>query len=64
VLEGDLSLVECVSDPQACKKVDVCITSELWREVADKIKDILSAYTLKDMVNKHFKKTGSLSFEI
>src|SRR3972149_5532772 len=50
ILEGDLSLIDCVNNPSACDKVSTCVTRDIWTEMGDKISEVLSSYTLDDLV--------------
>jgi Rrf2 family protein len=50
VLEGGLSLVECVDDPKACKLQADCLTRPVWRGVSRLVKQHLSSLTLQDVL--------------
>jgi Rrf2 family protein len=56
ILEGDLSLVDCVKDPSCCNKVSVCVTREVWIKLKEEITDILNSFTLQDLVNMQKEK--------
>ncbi|MBU3955237.1 Rrf2 family transcriptional regulator [bacterium] len=58
VLEGGLFLTECVKNKKYCKRSDVCVTNDIWKNVQDKMMEVLKSITLKDMVDMHLKKTG------
>jgi Rrf2 family protein len=58
ILEGPLSLIECLSDSKACQKVSSCVTREIWKEVSDAISKIFYSVTLEDMVNRKREKEG------
>lgn len=49
-LEGSLSPVECVNAPSVCSRVSFCVTRDVWKEVGEKISQILESVTLRDMV--------------
>ncbi len=53
VLEGDLNLVECVKDGSSCDRVSSCATRRVWALLGDKIKEVLSSFTLADLVKEH-----------
>ncbi|OGX14793.1 MAG: hypothetical protein A2166_05765 [Omnitrophica WOR_2 bacterium RBG_13_41_10] len=59
VLEGSLSLVECVENTSVCRRVQFCVTRDIWQEITDKITQTLRAVTLKDMVDKQKAKHKS-----
>jgi Rrf2 family protein len=50
VLEGDFSLVECVTDPKVCDRASQCVTQSVWCRVGQAIASTLSAITLADLV--------------
>ena len=58
-LEGPLSLVECIKDPDTCERTDFCITRDVWNELSDKMDDFLLSVTLQHMVEKHRRKQKS-----
>jgi Rrf2 family protein len=52
-LEGDLSLVECVTAPASCHRTDVCVTQGVWCQVSRAIAETLARVTLADLVAQH-----------
>lgn len=50
VLEGGLSLVDCVKNPKACKRQAHCPTRRLWQELSRLLKEQLSSLTLQDVL--------------
>jgi Rrf2 family transcriptional regulator, cysteine metabolism repressor len=59
ILEGPICLVDCVKEPETCPKFKECSTRDIWTELSDKIEEILSAYTLEDLVNMQNAKAGA-----
>jgi len=57
-VEGDLSVVECVTAPDVCQRVDECVTRDIWELLRDRIVETLDAITLEDMVGRHRQKQG------
>lgn len=51
ILEGNISLVECVKNPSVCSRVSKCATRDIWVKLDEKVSEVLSAITLKDLVN-------------
>ena len=49
-LEGPCSLVDCVSDEQACDQIDTCVTRDVWKVLGNKIEEVLNGYTLASLV--------------
>ncbi len=50
VLEGGISLSDCVENPKVCDKSEVCLTRSLWEEATKAMHDRLEATTLAEMV--------------
>jgi Rrf2 family cysteine metabolism transcriptional repressor len=61
ILEGPLSLIECLHDPKTCQKVRTCVTREVWQKVSDAINGIFRSVTLEDLVNRKREKEGIVS---
>ena len=60
VLEGKISLVDCIEDPSSCVRASNCVTRDIWEIVTDNISETLRAITLNTLVEKVLtrKKTG------
>jgi Rrf2 family protein len=52
VLEGPISVVDCVADRDVCARVDFCAARDVWEEVNNAIEDVLVRRTLEDLVEK------------
>jgi len=61
ILEGPLDLIECLNDPTTCRKVQTCVTRDVWKEVQEAICGIFHSITLEDMLNRKGEKEGSIS---
>ena len=57
-LEGPLSLVDCVGDPELCDRSHRCVTRDVWSDVGSAIEQVLEAVTLADLVKKHSQKAA------
>jgi Rrf2 family protein len=55
-LEGETCLVDCVSNPAACRRFDVCASRELWSLLNGKIGDVLDSFTLSALVDLNREK--------
>jgi Rrf2 family protein len=64
ILEGPLFVVDCVSDPKFCKKVNSCGARELWVTLSKKIEEVLSSFTLQDLCNRQIKKKEEVIYYI
>jgi Rrf2 family cysteine metabolism transcriptional repressor len=51
-VEGDLSLVDCVSNPDICPKSKSCINREVWVKLSDDMIHTLESITLADLIEK------------
>jgi len=56
VCEGELSLVECVTDPESCSRSPRCATRDLWQDVKEAMDGVLGILTLQDLVSRQTKK--------
>ena len=50
LLEGDLSLVDCVTSPNVCNRVAICPTRNIWTQMSNLLKNYLKGVTLADIV--------------
>lgn len=60
-LEGDLNLVECVTNPGSCSRFEQCVTQQVWCQVARSIADTLEGITLADLVQRHRQRSENLA---
>jgi Rrf2 family protein len=56
VLEGDLSLIECVQMPGTCRREPVCVSQEVWQKLGAVISETLDAITLEELVARQREK--------
>lgn len=52
LLEGSLSIMECLYHPEACDRSETCLTRQVWREAAQAMYDKLESLTLWKLVQK------------
>lgn len=55
-LEGDLDLIECSRNQDACNRVAGCASRGLWEGLSDKITEYLSSVTLDDLLKIKLEK--------
>ena len=55
ILEGPLSISDCIEENATCDNLDRCATRVLWVKIRDAINDIFSSVTLQDIINEHCK---------
>ncbi|NIQ88255.1 MAG: Rrf2 family transcriptional regulator [Deltaproteobacteria bacterium] len=51
VLEGGLSLVNCVEDPKICEREKNCPTRDIWLRMSERLMEELSSLTLSDVLD-------------
>ncbi len=51
-MEGSMSPVECVDNPDICSRHNNCVTTEIWAEIGKECFKILESYSLEDMVDR------------
>jgi len=52
VLEGSITPVECVDDPNVCSRADICVTRDVWTDVKKAMAGVLESVTLQDLVER------------
>ncbi len=56
ILEGPSILVDCVSKPKTCDRSEACATRDIWSLLGSKIDEVLSGFTLEQLVTMQEKK--------
>jgi len=57
VMEGDLSVVQCVKDGEGfCDRFETCTTVRLWTKVSDAISSVVDNVTLADLLRWEVEK--------
>jgi len=56
VCEGQLSVVECVTDPALCARSPRCAARDLWMELKMAMEGVLGSLTLRDLVERQHRK--------
>jgi len=51
ILEGGLSLVDCVEDPKVCKRENDCPTRDIWLRMSARLLEELSSLSLQDVLD-------------
>lgn len=65
VLEGDLILIDCLKRSASCKRVNICVTQDVWCKLGKTISDTLEKITLQDLVNQvNAKSQQEVSYSI
>ncbi len=56
VLEGSISLVDCIDDPEICEKTEHCAAHDLWAQIKDLMESVLESVTLQNMAERQRQK--------
>ena len=65
VLEGDLDLIECTRDEDACNRVAGCASRGIWVGLSEKMTEYLSSMTLEDLLKiKQEKVSKTIEYSI
>lgn len=59
LLEGSITPVECVTNPEVCPRSPTCVTRDVWGELKKAINGVLESTTLQDLVERQKKKEQS-----
>ena len=65
VMEGPLSIVDCVSAPKRCKLSENCAPREVWCKLNDDIRGLMGGISLADILATYEKqnaKDGSMDY--
>ena len=49
-VDGPVSMIDCVLDPETCDRIDYCECIGVWRDINDAIVRTLEKYTLQDLI--------------
>ena len=52
-LEGELAVVDCLLEEDACDKAYACPTRVVWKKVRDGLNEIVDGITLQDMLDDY-----------
>lgn len=53
VLEGPVSISDCLVDEDSCENSGACVTKLVWAKIRDAIEDVMKSITLCDMVSDY-----------
>ena len=60
LLEGSIAPVDCVNDPKACPRSELCVTRDIWGELKKAMDGVLESITLQDLVERQKGKEQSV----
>lgn len=55
VLEGPVSLSDCLLDEDICENSGICVTKVVWEKIKKGIEEVIHSITLQDMINDYNK---------
>ena len=58
VMEGPVSIVDCVSARDCCPRIASCVTREIWTELNNQIREALQKITLQEIIDRYRAKSG------
>jgi len=51
LFEGEFNLVECVTDPKSCNRTKTCQTINVWKKLANALKNTAEKITLESILD-------------
>lgn len=62
LFEGELTLVDCVSDEKSCPRIKNCQTTNVWKRIANSVREAAGKITLATILEEH--KENALEYVI
>lgn len=62
VMEGPLSIVDCVKKPDKCKHGNECATRNVWDHLNSEIREAMRKITLQDIIKNHNAENGVFDY--
>jgi len=59
VLEGPLTLVDCMDKKRRCRRIPDCMAHDMWMEIGDKLDQAMRDINLADIVERHHARRQS-----
>ena len=63
LLEGTITPVDCVIDPECCRRSGTCVTRDVWGEIKKAIDSTLNAITLQELMEREKGKERSVGMK-
>jgi Rrf2 family protein len=64
LLEGAITPVDCVTDPECCERADSCVTRDIWSEMKNAIDKTLDSITLQDLLEREKSKETAVKASV
>lgn len=59
VMEGPLSIVDCVREPGRCTRNQICATREIWQNLNSEFRESMRKVTLQDIIELYQKQNNA-----
>lgn len=59
VMEGPLSIVDCVRDPGGCSRNRICATRNIWQNLNSEFRESMRKVTLQDIIELYQKQDNT-----
>jgi Rrf2 family cysteine metabolism transcriptional repressor len=63
LLEGAMTPVGCIGNPESCVQSDICATREVWSKMKKAIDKTLNSITLQDLIERQNEKVQAAGQE-
>lgn len=57
-MEGPISVVDCVREPEKCRRQSLCPARDIWQKLNDGIRELTRSITLDDILNAYRKQNA------
>jgi len=66
ILEGPVSVVECVEASESCNRSSICVTRGVWGEIEARLREVMAKITLRELMQRQrdFELGGSVNYVI
>jgi Rrf2 family cysteine metabolism transcriptional repressor len=64
LLEGTITPVDCVTDPECCERAGSCVTRDIWSEMKNAIDKTLDSITLQDLLEREKSKETAVKASV
>ncbi len=62
VMEGPISIIDCVRCPEKCQKAEKCATREVWERLNSDIQESMRKITLADIIRNYQKNSDVFDY--
>lgn len=62
ILEGPVTVVDCVDTAETCDRSSSCVTREVWKRIEDSLKKTMAGITLQELVERQLAQEAGSAF--